>query len=441
MPPKKPSFYAVKVGKVPGIYGEWSQAKAQVDGHPGALHKKFASLEEAQHYISGQALHPSSNTAASQTNFSPEPAFSINGSGVGVDGSIGARGGKRLYENVGEQQVLAHPLATSSSRSIKRKRISDAIPSERIFKARDLQAPKGVLRVYCDGSSQGNGGKRARAGWGVFWEDENLSGLNEARRLPGEHQTNNRAELMAIIRAIQLCPDPDAELQIYTDSQYAISAITQWQGNWRAKGWKLSTGEPVMNKDLIRRLERELRKRKIRPKLIKVKGHDGIYGNEMADMLANQGASLPEVEGEVDLEPSPSEEESPKRAKKRAPPSPNPPSNPNPYASQIWSNGLALDRSRVNVFNSGPHLHPSGPFKRATNLSYGGPYSNGGASFYPYHPSERSMIGGTPTVPQGQVHRGRNGAIAGGDMGIDVQVDPSDLLTPEELDALERTFT
>lgn len=59
-------------------------------------------------------------------------------------------------------------------------------------------APRKTLTVYCDGSALGNGKKKARAGWGVFWGDEasGLSGLNEGRRLPGPVQTNNRAELM-----------------------------------------------------------------------------------------------------------------------------------------------------------------------------------------------------------------------------------------------------
>ncbi|PWN46212.1 ribonuclease H-like protein [Ceraceosorus guamensis] len=109
--------------------------------------------------------------------------------------------------------------------------------------------------------------------------------------------TNNRAELMAIIRACQLCPDPKAQLTIYTDSQYCIKVITQWQRKWRKDGWMTSglvyrhgvlqpdsaDPKPVVNKDLIRRLEKELRSREIRPELIYIKGHAGHFGNEAAD--------------------------------------------------------------------------------------------------------------------------------------------------------------
>jgi ATP-dependent DNA helicase PIF1 len=48
------SFYAVAKGVIPGIYEDWSSAKQQVEGFPGALFKLFKSREEADAYI---ALH------------------------------------------------------------------------------------------------------------------------------------------------------------------------------------------------------------------------------------------------------------------------------------------------------------------------------------------------------------------------------------------------
>ena len=34
-------YYAVKKGKVPGIYFNWNDCKAMVDGYPGAVYKSF----------------------------------------------------------------------------------------------------------------------------------------------------------------------------------------------------------------------------------------------------------------------------------------------------------------------------------------------------------------------------------------------------------------
>ncbi len=48
---KKKSYYAVKVGKTPGIYRSWAECAAQVKEHPGALYKGFSTLEEAEKFM------------------------------------------------------------------------------------------------------------------------------------------------------------------------------------------------------------------------------------------------------------------------------------------------------------------------------------------------------------------------------------------------------
>lgn len=44
-------FYAVKIGKVPGIYRNWDDCKGMVNGFPGAVYKSFPSMEEAQAFM------------------------------------------------------------------------------------------------------------------------------------------------------------------------------------------------------------------------------------------------------------------------------------------------------------------------------------------------------------------------------------------------------
>lgn len=44
-------FYAVKVGKNPGIYKTWDECKANVDGYSGALYKSFKTMNEAYDYM------------------------------------------------------------------------------------------------------------------------------------------------------------------------------------------------------------------------------------------------------------------------------------------------------------------------------------------------------------------------------------------------------
>ena len=49
----KQKFYAVKTGRTPGIYFNWSDCKQQVDGFPDAKYKSFSSVTDACSYIEG----------------------------------------------------------------------------------------------------------------------------------------------------------------------------------------------------------------------------------------------------------------------------------------------------------------------------------------------------------------------------------------------------
>ena len=60
----KQKFYAVRVGKTPGIYQTWSQAEEQVKGFSGAEYKSFSTEEEAIKYISFEEKKESSNILA-----------------------------------------------------------------------------------------------------------------------------------------------------------------------------------------------------------------------------------------------------------------------------------------------------------------------------------------------------------------------------------------
>ena len=48
-------YYAVRIGKTPGIYFTWDDCKAVTDGYPGAKYKSFTSLEEAEAFVKGEA--------------------------------------------------------------------------------------------------------------------------------------------------------------------------------------------------------------------------------------------------------------------------------------------------------------------------------------------------------------------------------------------------
>lgn len=43
--------YAVKEGRIPGLYATWDDCKVQTDGYPGAKFKSFTSVDEANAYL------------------------------------------------------------------------------------------------------------------------------------------------------------------------------------------------------------------------------------------------------------------------------------------------------------------------------------------------------------------------------------------------------
>lgn len=47
----KEMFYAVKRGRVPGIYRTWKECEEQIYGYSGAKHRLFFLLEDAQAYL------------------------------------------------------------------------------------------------------------------------------------------------------------------------------------------------------------------------------------------------------------------------------------------------------------------------------------------------------------------------------------------------------
>ncbi len=107
-------------------------------------------------------------------------------------------------------------------------------------------------------------------------------------------QTNQRAELTAVLRALQTAGKGQS-VQIFTDSKYAISCVTEWYRGWIRNGWKTSLNEEVQNQDLIKAIRRLIDARdKATSKTLFhwVRGHAGNAGNVAADQLAVQGARL-----------------------------------------------------------------------------------------------------------------------------------------------------
>ncbi|GAB6907482.1 Ribonuclease H [Desulfosarcina cetonica] len=231
MPIKK--YYAVAVGRQPGIYTQWfgpAGAKAQVDGVVGARYKGFPTIEEARAFVEA---HRDTNNSGRMQPGKPSPK-------------------------------------AAKAKAAKAKKEDSTIDlGDRIV-------------VYTDGSSLGNPGP---GGYGVVIP---TAGGDREFSAGYRRTTNNRMELMACIVGLEQL-DPPTAVALYSDSRYVVDGITKgWARNWRRRGWRKSNGEPALNVDLWSRLLDLCERHDVM--FVWVKGHAGNPGNERCDQLATRAA-------------------------------------------------------------------------------------------------------------------------------------------------------
>ena len=136
------------------------------------------------------------------------------------------------------------------------------------------------IEIFTDGACKGNPGP---GGWGGLLR----LGENEKSLYGGElNTTNNRMELLAAIRGLEALKR-SAEVVITTDSQYVMKGICEWMPNWKKRGWKTASKQPVKNADLWQQLDELVSQHQVEWRW--VRGHTGHRENEIADELANLG--------------------------------------------------------------------------------------------------------------------------------------------------------
>jgi len=138
------------------------------------------------------------------------------------------------------------------------------------------------LFAYTDGACSGNPGP---GGWGVVLEAIQGDELVKRRELSGGdlQTTNNRMELMAAIRALEVLDRP-SPITVVSDSTYLRDGITCWVHTWKANGWRTAAKKPVKNVDLWQRLDTAAARHRVCWNWIK--GHAGHSQNERVDALA-----------------------------------------------------------------------------------------------------------------------------------------------------------
>lgn len=220
--------YAVHKGRKTGLFFHWDGeggCKEQVHEYPNAIYKKFKNIPKAKEFVKEgrKSSKPSKPSKARDEYF----------------------------------QVPANCMRDET---------------------------KEPLVVYVDGSAKKDPNGIMRGGYGVWFGENDKRNVKEKFPLP-DH-TNNRCEIMAARRAIELVNqnkyiDEDTELIIATDSMYVINAM-KCGCNWK--------GGSVKNQGLLKSLYSLTQQRPV--SFLYVPGHTGIQGNEGADRLAKEGTEI-----------------------------------------------------------------------------------------------------------------------------------------------------
>lgn len=140
------------------------------------------------------------------------------------------------------------------------------------------------VELYTDGACSGNPGP---GGWGFLLRCPRT--LKEIERSGSEPETtNNRMELVAVIRGLEALREPCA-VKLFSDSKYVGQGISSWMDGWKSRGWKRKEGSklvPVKNVELWKRLDELMQTHRI--EFHHVRGHAGHTENERCDQLAVQ---------------------------------------------------------------------------------------------------------------------------------------------------------
>ena len=227
-------YYAVAVGREPGIYTEWPLAKEQVDGFPGAMYKGFRDRAEAEVWLNNP------------------------------------------WRSQGKRQ--------QADKIVK--------PARQQLDEGDAATAEGVA-IYTDGSCLGNPGP---GGYGVIirenGQERQISG---GFRHTTNNRMEIMAAIAGLKAAtvgnqpIHLYSD---------SSYLVNAIQKGWAKNWARRGWRKADGQPAQNRDLWQQILALLAARKVVLHWLRGHaGHDYNERCDQLALLAAKSANLPEDAG------------------------------------------------------------------------------------------------------------------------------------------------
>lgn len=246
-------IYAVKKGRVPGVYRNWDETKKQVDGFSGAEYKSFENITDAIDYLGWQEK-------------SREETINIK------DDTL---------ENAIEK------IKHNSKKPVK-------ATKNKKTKMQNTQSTEYFATTYTDGGTRNTGvykgghvKKTDKAAWAYLIE---WNGGSEAGSGGEYGATNNKMEQTALINALKKLIElgfNEKHLLFVLDSKYVLNAINQhWLQGWKKRGWKRSSG-PLKNVPEWKELDRLLQS--FPDSTFEwTKGHANNRGNEFVDHKLNE---------------------------------------------------------------------------------------------------------------------------------------------------------
>ena len=261
------NYYAVFQGRSKGIFLSWEECKKNVKGFPNARYKKFKDIKSATHYVStGGSGNTLELDNSDKTSIKSNKSKNLND--------------LRSFFTINHKDGQNQKVIDSS--------FNNELISNKIYKK--------TIEIYTDGSLIKNA-KGTFCGYGVYIPSKKYK--KSARLKPTieyPKKTNNRAELTAIIKALQLfSPEKHKKtlFKIYTDSSYSILIFTKTGDKYERQKYKTSGGKYVKNHDLVKIVQKL--KSIYRFELVHVRSHTGAQdrhskGNAVADELAVLGA-------------------------------------------------------------------------------------------------------------------------------------------------------
>jgi ribonuclease HI len=134
------------------------------------------------------------------------------------------------------------------------------------------------IELYTDGACSGNPGPGGYGAILIYKGTEKEISDYEIST------TNNKMELMAVIKGLELLKEP-CNVNIYSDSAYVVNSIENgWVKSWKKNNWIKSDKQKAKNIELWEELLKLLEIHNV--KFIKVKGHSDNEYNNRCDKLA-----------------------------------------------------------------------------------------------------------------------------------------------------------